>query len=235
MLKRDGFIVSIPIKNDRGEVVGHVDAITLKGLLAIAHDEGLTAITTEVVQLPTDDNGKVAVVRATVETRKGRFSGIGDANPTNVNRRIAPHILRMAESRAVARALRLAVNIGEVAVEELGDDVAAAEAQGRAPTLSSAASPVPAPASSLHGPPINGGAGNEAGSASKSPSDPSDRITSKQLAAIHAACRRLAVSRDDLHGLVTERFRKPKLEYLSKAEASEILDHFNSVGMAANH
>jgi len=87
------------------------------------------------------------------------------------------------------------------------------------------------------GPRQTGAANNNGGNGSNGSSgaDPSDRITSKQLAAVHAACRRLGVSRDDLHGLVSERFSKPKLEYLSKAEASEILDHFNSVGMAANH
>jgi len=72
----------------------------------------------------------------------------------------------------------------------------------------------------------NGGNGNGA--------DPADRITSKQLAAIHAACRRLEVSKDDLLELVNERFHRPKLEYLTKAEASSLLDHFNSVGRAAN-
>lgn len=40
-----------------------------------------------------------------------------------MNRRIAPHVIRMAETRAVARAFRMAVNIGAVAVEELLDDV----------------------------------------------------------------------------------------------------------------
>jgi hypothetical protein len=232
MLKRDGFIVSIPIKNERGEVVGHVEAISLKGLLAIAHDEGLNAITTEVVQLPTEDNGRVAVVRAIAETRKGRFSGIGDANPTNVNRRIAPHILRMAESRAVARALRLAVNIGEVAVEELVEDFAA-DASGRSPTPPVEKTPTVA---SQSGPArrSNGNGGNGAGTSNSPTLDTGDRVTTKQVAAIHAACRRLGVEREDLHGLVSDRYGKLDIHGLSKTEASALLDHFNSVG-ASSH
>jgi hypothetical protein len=68
----------------------------------------------------------VAVVKARVEMEDGRtFSGIGDACPDNVGRNIVPHIIRMAETRAKARALRDAVNVGATALEELsdGDDV----------------------------------------------------------------------------------------------------------------
>jgi hypothetical protein len=58
---------------------------------------------------------------AEVETSKGTFTGIGDASPSNVTRMIAPHLIRMAETRSKARALRDAVNVGVTALEELGD------------------------------------------------------------------------------------------------------------------
>ncbi len=124
MQRKDGFIVRIKIKDEHGNVVGEADAIAYKGLLSVAHDEGLKFVKTEVIQVPTEDNARTAIVRATVRTRRGVFTGLGDANPGNVNKRVAPHVLRMAETRAVARALRVAVNIGEVAIEELGDDFA---------------------------------------------------------------------------------------------------------------
>jgi hypothetical protein len=127
MQRRDGLVVRIQIKDEQGRVVGETDAVTFKGLLSLAHDDGLRSIRTEIVQLPSEDNGKTAVARSTVRTGRGVFTGIGDANPQNVNRRIAPHVIRMAETRATARALRLAVNIGEVAIEELADEVSFAE------------------------------------------------------------------------------------------------------------
>src|SRR5919112_5474035 len=101
--------------------------VLFAGLLDEAHNRGLRGIDTELVQVPTPDNGNVAVVKATVEMEgpdegQGRiFSGIGDASPENVGRNIVPHIIRMAETRAKARALRDAVNVGATALEELSD------------------------------------------------------------------------------------------------------------------
>src|SRR5919199_3129321 len=96
--------------------------VLFAGLLDEAHRQGLRGIDTDLLQVPTEDNGHVAVVKATAEMEDGRtFSGIGDASPDNVGRNIVPHIIRMAETRAKARALRDAVNVGAVALEELSD------------------------------------------------------------------------------------------------------------------
>lgn len=118
-----GLVTKIPIKNKAGQVVGHKDVVTYRGLLAKAHDEQLKAIETNVVQLPTKDNRMTAVFLAKVSTSKGMFTGVGDANPDNVNSQIVPHLIRMAETRAKARALRDAVNIGVVCLEELGGEL----------------------------------------------------------------------------------------------------------------
>lgn len=93
------------------------------GLLDLAHQEGLRAIRTKLIQVPTPENGQTAICSAEVETERGAFAGIGDAAPENVSRMMLPHLIRMAETRAKARALRDAVNVGTVAVEEMGEDI----------------------------------------------------------------------------------------------------------------
>jgi hypothetical protein len=92
------------------------------GLLEEAHSRGLRSIETELLQVPAKENGEVAIVKAVIRTEEGKFGGIGDASPQNVNRAIAPHLIRMAETRAKARALRDAINVGVTAFEELGGE-----------------------------------------------------------------------------------------------------------------
>lgn len=91
------------------------------GLLAQAHELGLQSIDETIVQIPTEENGKLAIVRAVVTDKNGRkFVGIGDASPQSVGRNIAPHVLRMASTRAKARAFRDMV--GVTAFEEMGGE-----------------------------------------------------------------------------------------------------------------
>lgn len=102
--------------------------VLFAGLLDEAHTRGLVGIDTELVQVPEETNGQVAIVKATVQIEDAggsgelrTFSGIGDASPQNVSRNIVPHLIRMAETRAKARALRDAVNVGATALEEISD------------------------------------------------------------------------------------------------------------------
>ena len=97
------------------------------GLLDAAHDKVLISISTALIQIPHEENEKTAICSATVKMLDGKsvereFTGIGDASPSNVAPAMRNCLIRMAETRAKARALRDAVNIGVTAFEELGGD-----------------------------------------------------------------------------------------------------------------
>ena len=133
--------------------------VLFAGLLDEAHSLGLKGIDTDLIQIPDESNGNVAIVKATAEMDdERRFSGIGDASPDNVGRNIAPHLIRMAETRAKARALRDAVNVGATAMEELsdGDDAPPASSPGGRPT------------------PIRGGKQNSSQASTQSPPEEQD-------------------------------------------------------------
>ncbi len=121
-MKQIELIRTIEIKDRTGRIVGTKDVVTYPGLLSKAHEEGLQRVATKLLQVPSDENGRTAIAKAFIETTKGRFEAIGDASPENVSTFIAPHLIRMAETRAKARALRDAVNIGIVSFEELDGD-----------------------------------------------------------------------------------------------------------------
>jgi len=74
------------------------------GRLRLAHGEnGKLSITTEIVHY----DEKVAVVKASAKTSKGEFVGHGMSSVER-DERIAPAILELAETRAIARSLRFA-------------------------------------------------------------------------------------------------------------------------------
>lgn len=98
------------------------------GLLELAKEKGIKRLEAEVVQIPSEANGNYAVCAALLEGADGSiYREVGDASPSNVNPTIAPHILRMAATRAKARALRDFTGVDMVALEELGGDVAGAD------------------------------------------------------------------------------------------------------------
>ena len=163
-MKADQQLVRTVDVHDRaGNVVGSKDVVLYAGLLSQAHEEGLTRVRTSIVQIPTEENGRLAIVKAEVETTKGLFEAIGDACPENVDDFLAPHLIRVAETRAKARALRDAVNVGVVSFEELDGvslDRASSPGPGAQPRTSrsmrSASTPARPRSSSPSRPPRSG-------------------------------------------------------------------------------
>ena len=90
--------------------------VVFEGLLDMFHRNGGKDVSTELIKV----TGKGTVIfKAVVSGERGAFEAHGDANAENVNSMIAPHFIRMAETRAIARAMRLYNNIGMTSAEEI--------------------------------------------------------------------------------------------------------------------
>lgn len=96
--------------------------ITHTGLLRLAQRRRCHGIHTSLQKSFSDPSSNRWVFKATVyKSPKSRgFVGYGDADPTNVSSLVQGAELRVAETRAVNRALRKAYGIGLCSVEELG-------------------------------------------------------------------------------------------------------------------
>jgi hypothetical protein len=120
------------------------DFVLYDGLVAGLHavSRGFFVIDTRLEQIPSAANGQVAVASAQVrildpeapENTLRAASGIGDASSENVSKMMLTAILRMAETRAKARALRDLLGVKMVALEELGPGGAEPGADERTPT-----------------------------------------------------------------------------------------------------
>ena len=85
------------------------------GLLQLAHARGLVALQ----EHWTCNEPELSLAHAVAVFADGRrFEGSGDASPSTVARHVAPHFRRVALTRAKARALRDALNLDLIAVEE---------------------------------------------------------------------------------------------------------------------
>jgi len=96
--------------------------VTHSGLIRLAQRRGCSGIAVSLMTEFCDWNSSRWVCKATVykrERAKG-FVGYGDADSSNVSSMVRGAELRIAETRAVNRALRKAYGIGLCSVEELG-------------------------------------------------------------------------------------------------------------------
>ena len=118
------------LSKELGISVGHGEIIYLDGkwyvthagLLKVALNSHCCGIQSSLVQKQCDPLSHKWVFRAIVyKSRASRgFVGYGDADPSNVSPLVRGAEMRIAETRAVNRALRKAYGIGLCSVEELG-------------------------------------------------------------------------------------------------------------------
>jgi hypothetical protein len=96
--------------------------ITHAGLLRIAHRKHCSGIKTRLEKQYSDPSTSRWVFKAIVyiSTLSKGFVGYGDADPSNVSSLVHGAEMRVAETRAVNRALRKAYGIGLCSLEELG-------------------------------------------------------------------------------------------------------------------
>jgi len=96
--------------------------VTHTGLLGLARRNRCSGVRVQIVREFCDSTSGRWVFKATVykSPRSRGFVGYGDADPSNVSSLVHGAEMRVAETRAVNRALRKAYGIGLCSVEELG-------------------------------------------------------------------------------------------------------------------
>ena len=96
--------------------------ITHAGLLSLARRNHCSGVRVQIIREFCDPVSARWVFKATVykSARSRGFVGYGDADPSNVSSMVHGAEMRVAETRAVNRALRKAYGIGLCSVEELG-------------------------------------------------------------------------------------------------------------------
>ena len=96
--------------------------VTHTGLVRLARRKKCSGIHVEAVPALCDSAASRYVLKATVFPFKSSvgFVGYGDADPSNVSSLVRGAEMRVAETRAVNRALRKAYGIGICSVEEIG-------------------------------------------------------------------------------------------------------------------
>jgi hypothetical protein len=98
--------------------------VTHTGLVRLARRKRCRGIHVEAVDSLCDSAASRFVLKATVYPSKDSagFVGYGDADPSNVSLLVRGAEMRIAETRAVNRALRKAYGIGICSVEEIGSN-----------------------------------------------------------------------------------------------------------------
>jgi hypothetical protein len=214
------------------------------GLLDLGHQKGISQIEVEPLQLPTKDNGNFAICRATIVSKVGEsFTDIGDANPTNCNVKVGKHLLRLASTRAIARALRTFTNIGYTCLEELADlneVIGDNKGKGKSRTPKKAASTAKASTKKTNTKPKtspkagksdksdgskskgNGNGKDKAAASKKSANTTQPKMSEAQKRAIYNLSRRRGISVEDLEQMAMDAYGL-EVENLSSKDASSFI------------
>src|ERR1019366_1554370 len=118
------------LSNGELQVISNSWYLTHTGLVRLARRKRCRGIHVEAIDSLCDSAASRFVLKATVYPSKesAGFVGYGDADPSNVSLLVRGAEMRIAETRAVNRALRKAYGIGICSVEEIGSNAGPAAA-----------------------------------------------------------------------------------------------------------
>ncbi len=201
--------------------------VNYSGLLDLAHQIGIDRIEVETLQLPTKDNDNFAICRATVVSKTGgTFIDVGDAGPHNCNSKVAKHLLRLASTRSIARALRAMTNIGMTCLEELDglDDVIGKEKpKAKSKTALKKVSPAKKAEKKTEEPKQQAPAATNSGEQKPEPdAENLPAMSEAQRRAIANLSRRRGISLEDVENMADKLYAK-KLDALTIPEASAFI------------
>jgi hypothetical protein len=187
------------------------------GRLRILHEiNDSLSIQTEIVRLDND----FAVVKAAVESKKGKFNGTGTASGQR-DARLADSLVELAETRAIARALRFGgIGVEYTSAEEVSH-MAAAELEKGQSTNKEPASVFPEG---------NGRAGTRASSDAIDQSQNGSKpqrcgigpATQAQVRALFALSRKANYHEDDIANMLAP-FEVSRFEDLPRDAASKLI------------
>jgi len=116
------------LTNEKKKKLGFVNLkgkmyATMEVLLNSAHEKYKNNFSIKTKMLEYDRENKfalfVAQVIIEIDGSKQVFTGYGDSDKTNTGAMVQSAYIRMAETRALCRALRFATNIADTSVEEV--------------------------------------------------------------------------------------------------------------------
>jgi len=99
---------------------------TMEVLLNAAHElyGDKFSIKTKLIEYDKESKFALFLAQVTIDNKENKqvFTGYGDSDKTNTGAMVQSAYIRMAETRAVCRALRFATNIADTSVEEMPKD-----------------------------------------------------------------------------------------------------------------
>jgi predicted nucleic acid-binding Zn finger protein len=209
-------------------IEGH-EFVKYPGLLDLGHQKGIMKIEVDPIQIPSKENDHTAICKALIVSKTGEeFSDIGDANPSNCSSRVVKHLLRMASTRSIARALRSYTNIGMTCLEELADFSEVINGKPpREKIETKRRSPVK-PRETVQEKPVEKKEGSQpqreevSEEKSTDTQEPTPLMSEAQKRAIYNLSRRRGISVEKMEAMVTETYKR-KLEELTSKDASAFI------------